>query len=284
MFSLFDTLIEPVLNYGCEVWGFSPCIKLERLHLKFLREQFHLKVNTVSDIVYCECARVPLIYIRYLKILKFWVKLLDPVRKNLCNQLFLQQLDFVSPWRKNLENLLNNIGLDEVWAAGGPANPKLFLLDVKSRLFSYARKFMFQRINTSRKCITYKCICPHMLEGKLPNYLCASVNDRSIIHIVRFKARNHYLRIETGSWARPRIVPEERVCPVCMVVEDELHTVLICPLYSTLREHYIAPEYCIAPSLDKFCNLFNSSDTRVLNNLGFFLGKMQELHQSLFSS
>ena len=61
MFSLFDTLIEPVLNYGCEVWGFSPCIKLEHLHLKFLQEQFHLKVNTVSDIVYCECARVPLI-------------------------------------------------------------------------------------------------------------------------------------------------------------------------------------------------------------------------------
>ena len=105
-----------------------------------------------------------------------------------------------------------------------------------------------------------------------------------LIHIVRFKAHNHYLRIETGSWARPRIVPEERVCPVCMVVEDELHTVLICPLYSRLREHYIAPEYCIAPSLDKFCDLFNSSDTRVLNNLGFFMGKMQELHQSLFSS
>ena len=102
--------------------------------------------------------------------------------------------------------------------------PNLFLLDVKSCLFSYARKFIFQRINTSRKCITYIHICPHFLEGKLPNYLCASVNDRSIIHIVQFKARNHYLRIETGSWARPRIVPEERVCPVCMVVEDELTT------------------------------------------------------------
>ena len=199
MFSLFDTLIEPVLNYGCEVWAFSPCIKLEHLHLKFLQNCF---MNTVSDIVHCECARVPLIYIdfRYLKILKFWVKLLDPVRRNLCNKLFQQQLDFVSPWRKNLETLLNNIGLDDVWAAGGPANPKLFLLDVKSCLFSYARKFMFQKINTSRKCITYKRICPHLLEGKLPNYLCASVNDKSIIHIVRFKAHNHYLRMETGSW------------------------------------------------------------------------------------
>ena len=70
---------------------------------------------------------------------------------------------------------------------------------------------------------------------------------------------------------------------VCMVVEDELHTVLICPLYSTLCEHYIAPEYCIAPSLDRFWDLFDSADTRVLNNLGFFLGKMQELHQFLFS-
>ena len=79
-------------------------------------------------------------------------------------------------------------------------------------------------------------------------------------------------------------MPEEHVCPVCMVVEDKLHTEFICLLFSTLREHYIAPEYCIAPSLDKFCGVFNSTYTRVLNNLGFFLGKMQELHQSLFSS
>ena len=67
-------------------------------------------------------------------------------------------------------------------------------------------------------------------------------------------------------------MPEECVCPVCMVVEDELHTVLICPLYCTLCEHYIAPEYYIALSLDKFGDLFNSADTRVLNNLGFFPG------------
>ena len=142
---------------------------------------------------------------------------------------------------------------------------------------------MFQKINTSRKSITYNHIYPQLLEGKLPNYLCASVNDGSI-HIVQFKAHNHYLRIETGSRARPRILSEERVCPVCMVVEDELHTVLICPLYSTLSEHYIAPEYCIAQSLDTFCDLFNCTDTKLLNNLGFFLGKMQELHQSLFST
>ena len=120
----------------------------------------------MSDIVYCECARVQLIYIRYPKILKFWVKLLDHVIKKLCNKLFQQQIDFGSPWRKTLKDLLNNIGLGEVWAAGGLSNPKLFFLDVKSRLFSYDRKFVFQRINT-RKCITYKYICPQLLEGKL---------------------------------------------------------------------------------------------------------------------
>ena len=70
----------------------------------------------------------------------------------------------------------------------------------------------------SRKLCSKRCICPHLFEDQLHNYLSESVND--VLHIARFKARTDYLRIETGSWATPRIVPEERACPVCMVVED----------------------------------------------------------------
>ena len=57
---------------------------------------------------------------------------------------------------------------------------------------------MFLNINTSRICITYKRICSHLLERKLPNYVCAAANDSSFNNIFRFKAHNHYVRIEIG--------------------------------------------------------------------------------------
>ena len=33
---LFETLIMPILTYGCEVWGFENLNIIEKLHLKYL--------------------------------------------------------------------------------------------------------------------------------------------------------------------------------------------------------------------------------------------------------
>ena len=38
MMTLFDRYISPILNYGCEVWGFHKAPNTERVHLKFLQE------------------------------------------------------------------------------------------------------------------------------------------------------------------------------------------------------------------------------------------------------
>ena len=35
---LFESMINPIMNYGCEVWGFHKGQDIERLHLKFLKQ------------------------------------------------------------------------------------------------------------------------------------------------------------------------------------------------------------------------------------------------------
>ena len=37
MFSLFDSFFDPILNYGCEVWGFARADNSERVHRKFYK-------------------------------------------------------------------------------------------------------------------------------------------------------------------------------------------------------------------------------------------------------
>ena len=42
MMPLFDRYISPILNYGCEVWGFHKAPNIERMHLNFWKRILRL--------------------------------------------------------------------------------------------------------------------------------------------------------------------------------------------------------------------------------------------------
>ena len=50
---LFDKLVTPILNYGCEVWGFPEAKAIERVHMQFCKtvlgkNQFRMILYTVN--------------------------------------------------------------------------------------------------------------------------------------------------------------------------------------------------------------------------------------------
>ena len=51
---LSDKTVKPILLYGAELWGYSNCDSLERIHLKFLKYLFNLKRSTPSYMIYGE--------------------------------------------------------------------------------------------------------------------------------------------------------------------------------------------------------------------------------------
>ena len=57
---LFDSFINPVLSYACEIWGFSKSKEIERIHLKFFKNILNVKTTTFSTSVYGELGRYPL--------------------------------------------------------------------------------------------------------------------------------------------------------------------------------------------------------------------------------
>ena len=48
IFELFDSLIEPILTYGCAVWGASTCNynDIETYHNKFMKRTLRVKGST----------------------------------------------------------------------------------------------------------------------------------------------------------------------------------------------------------------------------------------------
>jgi hypothetical protein len=57
---LFNKVLEPILLYGCEIWGFGKNNIIERAHLKFCKLLLRLKVSTPNFMVYGELGRYSL--------------------------------------------------------------------------------------------------------------------------------------------------------------------------------------------------------------------------------
>lgn len=56
MFSLFDTYVSSILNYGCEVWGNHSACDIEKIHLEFIKNVLCVRKNTNTSMVYFETA------------------------------------------------------------------------------------------------------------------------------------------------------------------------------------------------------------------------------------
>ena len=71
---LFDKLVTPILNYGCEVWGFCQANKIERTHMMFCKQLLGVKTSTQNDFVYGEFGRTNYYSRRLSCIIKYWFK------------------------------------------------------------------------------------------------------------------------------------------------------------------------------------------------------------------
>ena len=67
----------------------------------------------------------------------------------------------------------------------------------------------------------------------------------------------HPLRMQTGRYGRPRIVPEERYCLCCGArdIEDEYHFICICSCYVVIRRKYLHKDLYQNPSMFKLLTI-----------------------------
>ena len=73
---LFDSLVQPILMYGSEIWGFHKADDVEKVHVRFLKQILGVRLQTSNIAVYGELGRFPLAILRKIRILKYWYKIL----------------------------------------------------------------------------------------------------------------------------------------------------------------------------------------------------------------
>jgi hypothetical protein len=273
---MFDTIIQPILLYGCEVWGFSssPIKIVEKLHLKFLKYILHVKNSTPNFMVYGELGRFPLLINIKVCMITFWAKLVNPESTNISCILYNLVKNSHLPWLSCIRSILNECGLTYIWDNQNFYNIK-WLRNKVIRVLQdqYIQKWQ-NEIHNSSKGINYRCF-KDVLEFE--NYF-NLLPDSLFINLCKFRTSNINIPIETGRWNNtPR---SERKCTLCINDDlgDEFHYLFTCSdsIIKNARTKFIPAQYYTRPNVHKYNKLFSSKKSGILSKLCKFISIIKE--------
>ncbi|MCG8035193.1 MAG: hypothetical protein JAZ03_23855 [Candidatus Thiodiazotropha taylori] len=115
---LFDAFVGSILLYASEIWGFSKSKEIERVHLKFCKRVLNVRLNTCTAGVYGELGRYPLYISRYVRIVKYWCKVLNSdniIIKKLYEQGLRDCENGYINWVGSVKKILNEYGFSFVF-------------------------------------------------------------------------------------------------------------------------------------------------------------------------
>ena len=272
IFKLFDSLIVPIISYGCSVWLYNTNFfkllasgkllndtknsmrrialdPIERIHLKLLK--WTILVNKKAANIPCwgDSGRVPLV-IKHLKQTFDFYRRLEILDHNNINSLarhtFVEQRNHALPWYNEMQSFLHILNLTT---------------ETSSTVISSTTKEMFEGLwykamQSSSKLKFYIMIKSSI--GYEPYLSLNNIKKRRSVARLRFSSHN--LNIETGRYiwryAGPKMnTTQEKIvwkkcCGTCStdnaelllslpfadpIYEDEHHVLVSCPKYDYLR-------------------------------------------------
>ena len=231
-----------------------------------------------------DCGRYPMIISFTKSCIKYWLRSLHLpgsryVRK--CYEM-LRMLDTSGKinWVTKVRQTLYKNGFGYIWENQGVRNEDLFLSEFTQRMKDQYLQTWSNICQTSPKLITY---VQFKTKFDFEPYLNLLTLRKFRFALTSFRCSSHELMIEKGRYYG--IERDQRFCPICKsVLEDEFHFVLICPLYKTLRENYIAEKYYKPATFQHFKILLASRNETVLRNLATYLHHSFKLRKEFVSN
>ena len=271
---LFDKIVQPILLYGCEVWGFSKTLLIEKLHLKFCK--FILKINnkTPNYMVYGELGRHPLIINIKKRMISYWNNcILSNIGKfTFILYSFLNNTN--SHWFRYVRSIFNECGLTFIWENQNFCNKQWLKGEVQRILFDHFLQNWNSNVMNSPKALNYRIFKEEL---KFESYLInLTTKQRNIC--CKFRTGNLKLPIEVGRWQN--IDRNDRKCTLCNLndIGDEFHYMFTCTdlIIKDARIRYIDRKFWKRPNIHQFKDLFNTKQVDVLRKISKFLEIIKE--------
>ena len=236
-FRLFDAQIASGLLYGSEIWGAGDCQSgIEGAHMMACKKYLGVKINTPNCLVYGELARYPLYINSQMRVIKYWLRILDMDDTRLPKIAYNRELREdrkTKSWSQEVKNLLDNTGFSNVWHQQSANMVPGFLKSFKRRLMDIFIQDWHAKINSSIRCHTYK---KFKTEFQVESYI-------ENITIVKFKFAFARLRLGANALKINTNYTHQfpdTLCPFCQEEENELHFLTKCVTYKDLRDKYLS--------------------------------------------
>ena len=265
---LFDSVVTPILLYGCEIWGYENTDIIENIHVTFMRRILPLKKSTPLYMLYGELGRKPLKFLIQQKIISFWARIVMGKQTKisfLLHELMLrdQLLNKHNyTWINNIKTILNNLGMSDVWMYRNFQSNKILIEKIKLRQHDQYIQNWNSDTDKSSKGNVYKIFKENLNLEQYFNIL----PEHIWTNLIKFRTANHYLPIETGRWNNTPL--ENRLCTLCEMndIGDEYHYLFICNFFTDQRKHLLKSYYYVKPSILKFNELMNTRRISYLKN------------------
>ena len=162
LFKLFDKIVDPVLCYGAEVWGYEKHERIERIHTKFCKRVLGVSYSTSNVAVLGDCGRYPLFISYFTKCINFWLKLLNIDNNRLTKKCYLlsKNLDANGrqTWCSKIRLLLCRYGFNIIWQNQGVGNIRVFMSEFIQRLKDCYLQEWNDNVTNNRKLDVYRNI------------------------------------------------------------------------------------------------------------------------------
>ena len=267
---LFDAQVQPVLQYGAEIWAFEKAaLAIERVHTFALKRFLRINLRAPNDCLYGDFGRFPIYINSYIRCISYWLKITRMPDDRLPAQAYkmLLRLDKKGKlsWASNIRKILNTYGFTYVWHNQGVGCITSFLKSFKQRIIDCRWQDWEEHVNTSDRFHIYRSL---KYNHEVEPYL------KLGMHVV---VKNCLAKLRFG--ISPLLIHSERYkknpnvkCPVCFLSdEDEVHFILKCSAYHDLRAKYIPQKYFTFPCLNRLNILLASTHETTMRNLCIYL-------------
>lgn len=159
---MFDTMVAPILLYGCEVWGYSNNNTVESLFLQFYKIILNVKKSTPNCIIYGELGRYPIDVFIKSRMIGLWKRFMcskqDKISSILYKLLYTMHNRnmYHSEWIRCVENTLNECGCSEYWLTQNVSKSVNLAKIVKQRLCDQFKQKWCATVYESPKCLNYR--------------------------------------------------------------------------------------------------------------------------------
>ena len=303
MLKLVEVLIEPVMLYGCEVWGAFLCKKLStldnifsntklpfcKLYIKMCKQILGVKKNSSNLPVLAELGVYPIIIKVLRQVYKYALRLINYKKNSLMGQAAIQQRKLMTNGSISFFNIVKfiNVSLNlkiptRIMTPDAALQKKQIESVTKvmiDKLKEKYQKFFKEKIATNAKLANYvKLKQNYGFETYLSN-----IKDIHLRRsVTKFRISAHQLPIEVGRYHN--IPKSQRLCGLCNAVGDEKHYILHCKnvKISTARvrcTQQISRKITVFNKLDnnsKFLYIMLCSDVSIQNDIAHFLRTIDE--------